>query len=77
MIMEGLADIGFQFGKPQGTFYLFPKAPSGDDLAFVNALKDERILAVPGTGFGAPGYFRVVSAFRKRQLKVLFPGLKV
>lgn len=30
-----------------------------DDVAFVNTLKDQLILAVPGTGFGAPGWFRL------------------
>ncbi|MFZ5367948.1 MAG: pyridoxal phosphate-dependent aminotransferase [Spirochaetota bacterium] len=29
------------------------------DVAFVNHLKNHLILAVPGTGFGSPGYFRL------------------
>lgn len=29
------------------------------DIAFVNHLKDHLILAVPGTGFGGPGYIRL------------------
>jgi len=45
--------------RPEGAFYLFPKAPGGDDLAFVRALQDELVLAVPGRGFGLPGYFRI------------------
>ena len=28
-------------------------------MAFVKALQDERILTVPGSGFGTPGYFRI------------------
>ena len=44
---------------PKGAFYFFPKAPGGDDVAFVNKLLDERILAVPGSGFGGPGHFRL------------------
>ena len=28
-------------------------------MAFVNKLLDERILAVPGSGFGGPGHFRL------------------
>jgi aspartate aminotransferase len=54
-----LADMGYAMAKPEGAFYLFPKAPGGDDLAFVRALQDELILAVPGRGFGLPGYFRI------------------
>ncbi|GAB6059539.1 pyridoxal phosphate-dependent aminotransferase [Desulfonatronum parangueonense] len=56
---EVLEDAGISFFKPQGAFYFFPKAPGGDDVAFVQALQEELILAVPGRGFGAPGYFRL------------------
>ncbi len=44
---------------PKGAFYFFPKAPGGDDLAFVDALQRELILAVPGRGFGMAGYIRL------------------
>lgn len=54
-----LRDAGYEFIMPQGAFYFFPKAPGGDDVAFVNRLLEERILAVPGSGFGCPGYFRL------------------
>ncbi len=76
MIMKGLGDIGYEFVKPEGTFYLFPKAPGGDDLALVNALKDERILTVPGRGFGAPGYFRIVFCVPERSITGSLPGFR-
>jgi aspartate aminotransferase len=38
---------------------LFPKTPFPDDVKFVNLLKEEMILTVPGSGFGCPGYFRI------------------
>ena len=38
---------------------MFPKSPIPDDVKFIELLKEELILAVPGTGFGAPGYFRL------------------
>jgi aspartate aminotransferase len=56
---EVLEQAGYDFIKPQGAFYLFPKAPGGDDLDFVARLKEENILAVPGRGFGRPGHFRL------------------
>jgi len=59
LLCKGLSKMGFSFIKPKGTFYLFPKAPIADDIKFVNILKNERILAVPGSGFAAPGYFRL------------------
>ena len=30
-----------------------------DDVAFVQALQEELVLAVPGSGFGGPGHFRL------------------
>lgn len=54
-----LEDAKIAFFMPQGAFYFFPKAPGGDDLTFVQALQEELILAVPGRGFGTPGFFRL------------------
>lgn len=57
---EVLEAAGFSFSLPQGAFYFFPRIPRGnDDTAFVRLLMEERILAVPGSGFGYPGYFRL------------------
>ena len=58
-ICEILGNIGYEFVKPEGAFYLFPKAPGGDDLKAVDTLQKENVLVVPGRGFGAPGYFRI------------------
>jgi aspartate aminotransferase len=58
-LYAALTGMGYTLHKPEGAFYLFPKAPGGDDLAFVRALQDELVLAVPGRGFGLPGYFRI------------------
>ncbi len=54
-----LHEAGYEFQMPKGAFYFFPKAPGGDDVTFVNTLAEERILAVPGRGFGGPGHFRL------------------
>ena len=59
-LMQDILDqSGYRVTPPQGGFYFFPQAPGGDDLSFVQKLQDERVLAVPGTGFGFPGYFRL------------------
>jgi len=54
-----LTEAGYDFLMPKGAFYFFPKAPGGDDVAFCQRLMEEKVLAVPGTGFGGPGYFRL------------------
>ena len=54
-----LKEAGYTFLAPKGAFYIFPKSPIPDDVEFVALLQAEKILAVPGVGFGAPGYFRL------------------
>ena len=54
-----LSDAGYEFVMPQGAFYFFPRSPISDDVKFVSMLQDELILAVPGSGFGLPGHFRL------------------
>ena len=59
LMAKVLSDAGVEFVMPRGAFYFFPKAPGGDDIAFVDALQDELILAVPGRGFGMAGFVRL------------------
>lgn len=54
-----LKEAGYEFMAPKGAFYIFPKSPIADDVAFCAILQEHKILAVPGCGFGAPGYFRL------------------
>ena len=54
-----LTELGYSVVKPQGAFYLFPRSPVEDDLAFVDALQEWNVLTVPGRGFGTPGHFRI------------------
>ncbi|RNC28579.1 MAG: Aspartate aminotransferase [Candidatus Dichloromethanomonas elyunquensis] len=56
---DNLTRIGFQCIKPQGAFYLFPKALIEDDIEFVKRAVTYNLLLVPGTGFCCPGYFRI------------------
>ena len=54
-----LREAGYTFTAPKGAFYIFPQSPLADDVAFIALLQDQRILAVPGVGFGAAGHFRL------------------
>lgn len=58
-IHNKLREAGYEVVKPEGTFYIFPKAPGGDDLAFIHKAKEKRVLIVPGQGFGRAGCFRI------------------
>ena len=57
-----LADAGYEFTPPRGTFYFFPKAPGGDDKGLVERLTKSLVLAVPSSGVGYPGYIRLSCA---------------
>ena len=58
-LYDALTAYGYQCVKPQGAFYLFPKAPGGNALAFSERAKSENLLLVPGDDFGCPDFFRI------------------
>ena len=59
LLYDKLTDLGFEMVKPGGGFYLFPKSPLADEIEFIRLAQKYRILLVPGSGFGAPGFFRI------------------
>jgi aspartate aminotransferase len=73
-LYEGLVERGYELARPEGTFYLFPRAPGGDDHDFVAALRKERILAVPSSGFGIKGYFRLAYCVEPATIPRALPG---
>ncbi len=76
LFYNSLTTFGYEVVKPQGAFYLFPKAPIENDVVFVKELQSKRILTVPGTGFGKPGYFRIAYAVDKKVIEGALPGFK-
>lgn len=58
-LYEGLKSMGYECIKPDGAFYLWVKAPNGDEQAFVETAKKQNILMVPGSAFACPGYVRI------------------
>jgi len=76
LLCDGLASFGYEFSKPQGAFYLFPKTPVDDDVAFVAELQKENILTVPGSGFGGPGHFRISYCVSDEVIEKSMPGFE-
>jgi len=76
LLCKGLGSCGYDFIKPEGAFYLFPRSPITDDIAFVAALQEERILSVPGSGFGAPGHFRIAYCVSDKVIEGALPGFE-
>ncbi|MBN1644217.1 MAG: pyridoxal phosphate-dependent aminotransferase [Dehalococcoidales bacterium] len=75
-LYENLVGMGYSVVKPQGAFYMFPESPIKDDVAFVRALQEELVLAVPGVGFGGAGHFRISYCTDDRTLSGALDGLR-
>ena len=71
-----LRDAGFSFLEPKGAFYIFPRTPIVDDVAFTAFLQEEKILAVPGRGFGCPGHIRLAFCVPDESIEKSAAGFK-
>jgi aspartate aminotransferase len=58
-LFGALREMGYEVGMPEGTFYLLPRAPIADDLAFVEELAERDVFVLPGAAVELPGYFRI------------------
>ena len=76
LMAKVLSDAGIEFEMPKGAFYFFAKSPVEDDSVFVDALLKERILVVPGRGFGFGGYVRLSCSVDERIIARSADGFK-
>jgi aspartate aminotransferase len=70
-----LDEAGIEYVRPKGAFYLFPKTPI-DDVEFCQLLLEEKILAVPGQGFGRPGHIRLAFCVDEERIRKAGDGFK-
>ncbi|MBD5511254.1 MAG: pyridoxal phosphate-dependent aminotransferase [Lachnospiraceae bacterium] len=59
ILYKELKALGFTCVKPDGTFYIFPKALEEDAKLFCEKALRYDLVLVPGDTFGCPGYFRM------------------
>jgi aspartate aminotransferase len=76
LLCNALRDFGYELNVPAGALYAFPKTPDPDDAQFANVLLKHRILAVPGRGFGRPGYMRLAFCVDRQTIERALPGLQ-
>ena len=76
LMAKVLSDAGVEFEMPKGAFYFFAKSPVPDDSVFVDELLKERILVVPGKGFGFAGYVRLSCSVDERIIARSAEGFK-
>jgi aspartate aminotransferase len=56
--VRGLRQCGYEVRTPEGAFYLTPRAPIEDDVAFSDALAKEGVFCLPGSVVNMNGYLR-------------------
>ena len=76
LMAKVLSEAGVEFEMPKGAFYFFAKSPVPDDSVFVDELLKERILVVPGKGFGFAGYVRLSCSVDERIIARSADGFK-
>ena len=70
-----LREMGYDLVMPAGALYAFPRTPI-DDVPFCDLLVQQRVLAVPGSGFGRPGHMRLSFCVEPRVIEGALPGLR-
>lgn len=76
LIYDCLTDIGFEVVKPEGTFYIFPKALEEDAVAFCEKALAYDLVLVPADSFGCPGYFRMAYCIDTEKVERSLPVLR-
>ena len=75
-LVSALREMGYQMVEPDGAFYLFPRTLEPDDMAFSERAKQYDLLLVPGSGFGAPGHFRLAYCVQPEMIERALPKFK-
>ena len=76
LLYNSLTKFGYECVKPDGAFYLFPKSLIADDVEFKNRALKYNLLIVPGSGFGAPGYFRLAYCTSLKTIENSLPAFE-
>lgn len=77
LLYGSLTEMGYECAKPDGAFYLFVKAPGGDDDAFSEKAKlEHNLLLVPGRIFECPGYLRLSYCVSNEMIRKSLPAFK-
>ena len=76
LLYDAFTSLGCECIRPNGTFYLFPKAPEQDAKAFCDKAKYANLMFVPGDSFGCAGYFRVAFCKETETVRRSIPVLQ-
>jgi aspartate aminotransferase len=73
-MLQALRAMGYQVHTPEATFYLMPKSPWADDVAFCDLLGEHNNLVLPGSVTEIPGYFRISLTASDEMIERGLPG---
>lgn len=76
IIYDTLKECGLSCVRPGGTFYIFPKAPEEDAVAFCKKATKYDLILVPSDSFGVTGHFRMAYCVDTEKVKRAMPRLK-
>ena len=70
LVYDGLVAAGYTVVKPGGSFFIYPKAPGGNDLEFCDRALANKLVVVPGRAFSNRSeYFRISFAAPEEDLE--------
>ena len=76
ILMGILDEIGYEYVKPEGAFYLWMKALEDDAEAFSDRAKQFELLLVPSNSFGAKGWVRLSYCIAEKTIRDSKDALK-
>jgi aspartate aminotransferase len=59
LALSELGASGYELEPSQATFFLYPRAPRGDDLGFCERLAQRGVMVLPASVFHHTGHFRI------------------
>ncbi len=76
ILAKGLSELGFEFVRPDGAFYMFVKAPDGDAKRFSEMAKKHDLLIVSGESFGVSTHCRISYCVKRDTIIRALPKFK-
>jgi aspartate aminotransferase len=73
---RALTQWGYHMTRPQGTFYLWGRAPRGNSLAFTRRLAEQGVFVMPGTLFDRPADFRISLTGTAKMIDASLPAFE-
>ncbi|MFY2823795.1 aminotransferase class I/II-fold pyridoxal phosphate-dependent enzyme [Ruegeria sp. MALMAid1280] len=75
-MLGALDQWGYRMTRPEGTFYLWGRAPGGDSDAFAECLQKRGVYVMPGTVFDRPTDFRICLTATDEMIENALPAFQ-